>query len=75
VRRTGHAFEDGFVTPGFASVASAVLDHNGHPVAAVALTFAAGEADAPAREALAAATGEAAASVAAHIRGRTPAPA
>ena len=52
VRRTGHAYEDGFVTPGFASVASAVLDHNGYPVAAVALTFPAGEVDAAAREAL-----------------------
>lgn len=39
-RRRGHAFEDGEVTPGFASVASAVLDHNGHPVASVAVTFA-----------------------------------
>ena len=75
VRRTGHAFEDGFVTPGFASVASAVLDHNGYPVAAVALTFPAGEVDATAREALAAATAEAAAGVAAHIRGRTTVPA
>ena len=38
-RRDGHAEEDGFVTPGFASVAAPVLDHTGHPVAAVALTF------------------------------------
>ena len=52
-----------------------MLDHNGYPVAAVALTFPAGEVDAATREALAAATGEAAASVAAHIRGRTTAPA
>ena len=27
------------MTPGFASVAAAVLDHNGHPVAGVAVTF------------------------------------
>jgi DNA-binding IclR family transcriptional regulator len=61
VRRTGYAYEDGSVTPSFASVASAVLDHSGHPVAGVALTFpadevgqaasspagSAGEADAP----------------------------
>ncbi|WP_309649564.1 IclR family transcriptional regulator [Nocardioides sp.] len=40
VRRRGHAVEDSEVTPGFASVAAAVLDHNGHPVAAVAVTFA-----------------------------------
>src|SRR3954469_636543 len=33
VRRDGYAHEDGSVTPGFASVAAAVLDHSGHPVA------------------------------------------
>ena len=35
----GYAEEDGFVTPGFASVACAVLDHTGHPIAAVAVTY------------------------------------
>jgi DNA-binding IclR family transcriptional regulator len=39
VRRNGYAVEDGEVTPGFASVAAAVLDHTGHPVAGVAMTF------------------------------------
>lgn len=43
VRRTGYAYEDGSVTPAFASVASAVLDHGGHPVAGIALTFPADE--------------------------------
>jgi DNA-binding IclR family transcriptional regulator len=38
VRRDGFASEDGSVTPGFASVAIAVLDHRGYPTAAVALT-------------------------------------
>ena len=38
-RRAGYASEDGEVTSGFASVAAAVHDHSGHPVAAVALTF------------------------------------
>jgi DNA-binding IclR family transcriptional regulator len=38
-RSHGYAEEDGFVTPGLASVACPVLDHSGHPVAAVALTF------------------------------------
>jgi DNA-binding IclR family transcriptional regulator len=38
-RRTGYAVEDGEITPGFASVAAAVLDHNGHPVAGIAMTF------------------------------------
>ncbi len=38
-RQRGYAVEEGEVTPGFASVAAAVLDHNGHPVAGVALTY------------------------------------
>ena len=42
-RQRGHAFEDGEVTPGFASVAAAVLDHNDHPVAGVAVTYPADE--------------------------------
>ena len=39
VRRRGHALEDGEITPGFASVAAAVHDHSGYPVAGVAVTF------------------------------------
>jgi DNA-binding IclR family transcriptional regulator len=38
-RQRGYAVEHGEVTPGLASVAAAVLDHNGHPVAGVAVTF------------------------------------
>ncbi|GAA4880564.1 IclR family transcriptional regulator [Serinicoccus chungangensis] len=38
-RARGYAVEDGLVTPGLASVASAVLDHSGHPVAGVAVTY------------------------------------
>ena len=38
-RQRGHAVEDGEVSDGMASVAAPVLDHNGHPVAGVALTF------------------------------------
>ena len=38
-RQRGYAIEDGEVTPGFASVAAVVLDHNGHPVAGVAVTY------------------------------------
>ena len=37
-RSRGYAVEHGFVTPGLDSVASAVLDHSGHPVAGVAVT-------------------------------------
>ena len=42
-RRRGHATEHGEVTPGFASVAAAVVDHNGYPAAGLALTFPADE--------------------------------
>jgi len=39
VRTRGFALESGEVTPGFASVAAAVHDHLGQPVAAVAVTY------------------------------------
>jgi DNA-binding IclR family transcriptional regulator len=39
-RRRGYATERGEVTPGLASVAAAVLDHNRHPVAGLAVTYA-----------------------------------
>jgi DNA-binding IclR family transcriptional regulator len=71
-RRRGWAQEDGSVTIGFASVAAAVLDHNDHPQAAVALTFAADEVDEAEREALAARVLDATARIARHIRGRRP---
>ena len=38
-RRVGYAVEEGEVSPGFASVAVAVLDHTRHPVASVAVTY------------------------------------
>jgi DNA-binding IclR family transcriptional regulator len=49
-RRRGYAVEQGEVTPGLASVAVAVLDHNQHPVASVAVTYPddAADTDAPA---------------------------
>jgi DNA-binding IclR family transcriptional regulator len=43
VRRDGFAVEDGTVTLDFASVAAAVLDHSGHPVAGIAVTYPAAE--------------------------------
>jgi DNA-binding IclR family transcriptional regulator len=52
-RRSGHAGEDGEVTPGFASVAAAAHDHTGRPVAGVAVTFGAGDVEGSGREALA----------------------
>ena len=39
-RQRGYAVEDGEVTPGFASVAAAVLDHNGTPLGGIATTYA-----------------------------------
>lgn len=69
-RRAGYAREDGSVTPGYASVAAAVLDHMGHPLAAVTLTFPAQEVDEAAREGLAARVVAAAGEVARHVRGR-----
>jgi DNA-binding IclR family transcriptional regulator len=39
-RQRGYATEDGEVTPGFASVAAAVLDHNGIPLGGIATTYA-----------------------------------
>ena len=44
-RQRGYAVEHGEVTPGLSSVAAAVLDHNGHPLAGVAVTYAEGDAD------------------------------
>jgi DNA-binding IclR family transcriptional regulator len=70
-RARGYATEDGEVTPGFASVASAVLDHRGHPVAAIAITFESGDDDA-ARSQLAEATRQAAAALTTRIGGRVP---
>jgi DNA-binding IclR family transcriptional regulator len=48
VRAAGFAREDGEVTPGFRSVAAAVLDHAGWPAAAVAITW---PSDGPERDA------------------------
>ena len=70
VRSAGYAIEDGSVTPGFASVAVAVLDHAGHPAASVALTFPAAEVPDEARAELATRVARAAAQVAQRIRGR-----
>jgi DNA-binding IclR family transcriptional regulator len=52
VRRDGFAMEDGTVTPDFASVAAPVLDHTGHPVAGIAVTYPAVEVAADQRQLL-----------------------
>jgi len=38
-RARGWAEEDGYITPGYASVAVAAHDHSGRPVASIGLTF------------------------------------
>lgn len=53
VRERGYGIEDGLVTPGYASIACAVCDHAGHPVAALTLTFPSHALDDRARDALA----------------------
>lgn len=60
VRQRGYAVEDGLITPGLSSVARAVLDHTGHPAAAVAVTFAEEDVSTTEREVLAEAVGRAA---------------
>ena len=52
-RAAGYATEDGEVTPGLASVAAAVHDHTGHPVAGAAVTFPADDVDEAGRRQLA----------------------
>ena len=42
-RQRGWSVEEGEVTPGFASVAATVLDHNAHPLAGVAVTYPVGD--------------------------------
>ncbi|MCL2734633.1 MAG: IclR family transcriptional regulator [Actinomycetia bacterium] len=57
-RARGYAVEEGEVTPGLASVAVAVRDHNRYPVAAVTVTYA-GDAGQPALAARLTATADA----------------
>lgn len=66
-RARGHALEEDLVTPGLRSVAHAVLDRSGHPVAAVALTYSTPVDD---EGALVAAVGEAADELARRLRGQ-----
>jgi DNA-binding IclR family transcriptional regulator len=65
-RRRGYAVEDGEVSPGFASVAAPVVDHNDLPVAGLAVTFT-GPVDLPA---IVAEVRRTAALVSARLRGR-----
>lgn len=70
VRERGYAVEDGTVTPEFASVAAAVLDRFGHPVAAVAVTFEGARVDEAERTRLAEAARSSAATLGRRLSGR-----
>ena len=72
VRRSGHAGEDGEVTPGFASVAAAAHDHTGRPVAGVAVTFGAEDVGGSGRESLARTVTAAAAELTRRVSGVAP---
>lgn len=69
-RRRGHAVEDGEVSPGTASVAAAVLDHNGLPVAGVALTYPVEDRTPVDRDVLAGAVATTAAALTRRLHGR-----
>ena len=69
VRARGHAVEDGSVSAGLSSVAHAVLDHTGHPVAGVAVTFPGDQVDPAGRAELVAAAARAAATLSSRIGG------
>lgn len=72
-RRRGYAVEDGEVTAGMASVAAAVLDYNGLPVAGVALTYPADVPDLPDPAALSSAVGATARALTRRLGGGPPA--
>ena len=48
-RRHGYAEEDSVITAGLASVGWPVIDHTGHPVAAVSVTYESAQVDGPGR--------------------------
>jgi DNA-binding IclR family transcriptional regulator len=68
-RRAGFATEDGEITAGFASLACAVVDHAGHPVAAVGVTFPSGSVAGSVRPALVAQVARTAATISRRIGG------
>ena len=74
VRRVGYATEDGEVTLGFTSIASAVFDHTGRPVASATVTFPSEALDAAGQARLALRVARAAAELTRRIGGRSPRP-
>lgn len=70
VRQRGYAVEEDLVSAGLSSVAHAVLDHTGHPVAAVAVTWVSERVDAAGEARLAAAVTATATDLTHRIKGR-----
>jgi DNA-binding IclR family transcriptional regulator len=70
VRERGWAREDGEITLDYASVATAVLDHNRYPAAAIGLTFRGATVDPRQVQRLGLATANAAAALSQRIRGK-----
>ncbi|MDQ1482311.1 MAG: hypothetical protein QOF35_387 [Actinomycetota bacterium] len=70
VRQDGFAMEDGTVTRDFASVAAAVHDHSGYPVAGIAVTYPAAEVSDDLRRAIAQDVIQTAAELTRRVRGR-----
>lgn len=68
-RGQGYAVEDSYITEGVASVAGAAVDHAGHPVAAISVTFRSGVVPPADRAAVARRTVTAAESLSRRLRG------
>jgi DNA-binding IclR family transcriptional regulator len=69
VRQRGYAVEDSSVSEGLSSVGRAVLDHTGHPVAGVAVTYPTTVVDEPERDRIVAAVNRVAGTLSARIGG------
>ncbi|WP_427384122.1 IclR family transcriptional regulator [Janibacter sp. G56] len=75
VRARGHALEEGSVSAGLSSVAVPVLDHTGHPIAGIAITYPTAEVDDAERAALVVAVRRTAAALESRLGRRAPLPA
>lgn len=74
VRQAGHAIEEELITPGFCSVAAAVFDHGGRPIAGLAVTQSVQHWHTEARPDLVQRVVRAAAELTRRVGGRTPEP-
>jgi DNA-binding IclR family transcriptional regulator len=74
VRARGYAQEEETITDGFSSVARAVCDHTGHPVAAVTVTYVTTEVDEAGHAAIVAAVNRAVVALTRRLHGSRPHP-